>query len=119
MIQNGEVRFNTNRGSFSQVNPKAGIYIKFLPEDVIVSASHRDSSVLDVAIRMGINIDHTCGGHATCGTCVVHVLQGLEELGAREEQELEMAMDRGFSDDERLACQIRPVAGLVVRRGKE
>jgi 2Fe-2S ferredoxin len=101
------------------VKPKAGIYIKFLPEDRDVLVSHKDASVLDVAIRAGIAINHTCGGHATCGTCVINVLEGLEQLEPREELELEMAQDRGFADHERLACQIRPIDGLVVRKGKE
>lgn len=100
------------------MKPKAGIYIKFLPEDVNVPVSHKDSSVLDVAIRAGIAIDHTCGGNATCGTCVVHIDAGLESLPPREGQELELAEDRGFNDNERLACQIHPISGLVVRRGK-
>lgn len=101
------------------MKPKAGIYIKFLPEDLNVPVSHKDVSVLDVAIRAGIALDHTCGGNATCGTCVVSVEAGLEKLNPREGQELEMAEDRGFNINERLACQIPPVSGLIVRRGKE
>lgn len=101
------------------MKPKAGIYIKFLPEDQDVLVSHKDHSVLDTAIRAGIAIDHTCGGNATCGTCVVNVIAGLDQLPAREDLELEMAEDRGFNNHERLACQIKPIAGLIVRRGKE
>lgn len=101
------------------MKPNAGIYIKFLPEDLDVPVSHKDRSVLDVALRAGIDIDHTCGGNATCGTCLVHVVDGLEKLKPRDDQELEMANERGFNEDERLACQIYPVSGLIVRRGKE
>ncbi len=101
------------------MKPKAGIYIKFLPEDQDVLVSHKDHSVLDTSIRAGIAIDHTCGGNATCGTCVVHVVAGADLLAPMEDQELEMAEDRGFNDQERLACQIKPVSGLIVRRGKE
>lgn len=100
------------------MKPKAGICVKFLPEDLNVPVSHKDASVLDMALRAGIGIDHTCGGHATCGTCVVYIEEGLERLPPREGQELELAEDRGFNDNERLACQIHPVVGLVVRRGK-
>jgi len=96
------------------VKAKSGIYISFLPDYGDVLVSHKDQSVLDVAIRSGIGIDHTCGGNGTCGTCLVHVVQGLEKLGERTEAEAEMASDRGYKDDERLACQIQPVAGLQV-----
>jgi 2Fe-2S ferredoxin len=112
------VQIQLESREFFQVKPKAGIYIKFLPEDQDVPVSHKDVSVLDVALRAGIAIDHTCGGHATCGTCMVNVVEGWEKLGPRDELELEMAADRGFADHERLACQIRPVSGLVVKRGK-
>lgn len=94
---------------------KSGNYIKFLPEDRDVLVSHKDATVLDVALRAGIPLDHTCGGHGTCGTCLVNVLSGLADLGSREEIEQEMANDRHFSNHERLACQIAPAAGLVVQ----
>lgn len=97
---------------------RTGRYIKFLPEDVNVLVSHKDCSVLEVALRAGIAIDHTCGGNATCGTCVVFVEAGLDILEPREGQELEMAEDRSFAGNERLACQIYPHPGLVVRRAR-
>ena len=81
--------------------------------------SHRDHCVLDVALRAGIEIDHTCGGFGTCGTCMVSVENGLEALAPREEIELDLAVGRGLGENERLACQIRPIANLVLRRGKE
>lgn len=101
------------------MRPKGGIYIKFLPEDRDVLVSHKDESVLAVAIRAGIPLHHTCGGHATCGTCLVQVVEGLESLPQREGEELEMALDRGFQDNERLACQIPPLSGLVLKRGSK
>lgn len=94
---------------------KSGIYINFLPDDRNVPVSQGDQSILDVALRGGIEVDHTCGGHGTCGTCRVEVLEGLQNLPARSDIELEMAQDRGFSENERLACQIPPVAGLSLR----
>lgn len=101
------------------MKPKVGIYIKFLPDNRDVLVSHKDGSVLDVALRAGIELDHTCGGHATCGTCLVKVVAGLENLPPPEGEEYEMAQDRGFKSDERLACQIKPCAGLIVERGNQ
>lgn len=96
---------------------KTGIYIKFLPDDIDAPASHKDQTVLDVAIRAGIDLNHTCEGMGTCGTCVVKVLKGAEALPPREEVEMEIATDRGYQEAERLACQIPPVDGLVLYRG--
>ncbi|UXR66264.1 (2Fe-2S)-binding protein [Bdellovibrio bacteriovorus] len=76
--------------------------------------SQKDQSVLDVALRAKVALNHTCGGNGTCGTCRVFVIQGLEKLGPRNEIEAEMAQDRVFQASERLACQMEPVDGLVV-----
>lgn len=100
---------------FPSVNAtKSGKYINFLPEHRHVVVSQKDHSILDVALREGIEINHTCGGNGTCGTCLVHVVEGLEKLGPRNEIEEEMAQDRGFKAHERLACQNQPVDGLSV-----
>ncbi len=61
-----------------------------------------------------IPLNHTCGGNGTCGTCLIHVLKGLENLEPRNEIEAEMAADRGFTESERLACQILPRTDLTV-----
>lgn len=95
---------------------KSGIYMTFLPDELNVEVSHKSSSVLEVALAAGIEIDHTCGGNGTCGTCRVWIESGNEKLGERNEVEQEMADDRGFAPQERLACQIPPIAGLIIKR---
>lgn len=94
---------------------KSGKYMTFLPGDVRVSVSQDCESILDLALRAGIDMDHTCGGNATCGTCMVEVLQGLEKLEERNEIEREFAEERGLKPQERLSCQNRPLDGLVVK----
>lgn len=95
---------------------KSGKSITFLPEDINVLVSQNDENVLNVALRSGLSIDHTCGGHGTCGTCLVFVRRGLENLPVRNEIESEMAQDRGFQEHERLCCQMPPVDGLILER---
>ncbi|MEN0059985.1 MAG: 2Fe-2S iron-sulfur cluster-binding protein [Bdellovibrio sp.] len=96
------------------IDAKSGIYINFLPDELDVLVSQKDRTVLDVAVRGGVDLPHSCGGNGTCGTCRVRVLKGLESLEPRNEIEQEMAQDRNFDEDERLSCQIAPVAGLSV-----
>lgn len=93
---------------------KSGICITILPDHVDVPVSQLDQSVLEVALRMGIPLDHACGGSGTCGTCLVHIVKGPGNLEQRNQLESEMAMDRGFRDEERLACQMKPINGLVL-----
>ncbi|WP_413585778.1 2Fe-2S iron-sulfur cluster-binding protein [Bdellovibrio sp. HCB274] len=92
---------------------KSGKYITFLPDNRIVLVSQKDQSVLDIAVRESLPLNHTCGGFGTCGTCRIFVREGLENLPPRNEVEMEMAGDRGFADYERLACQTEPIDGLV------
>ncbi|HLD00258.1 MAG TPA: 2Fe-2S iron-sulfur cluster-binding protein [Candidatus Nanoarchaeia archaeon] len=44
-----------------------------------------------------------------CGTCRIKVLQGMENLGSRNEQEEKMFLEA----DERLACQCRIKQGEI------
>ena len=85
------------------------------PDNKIVEASHGES-ILEAALKSKIPLDHSCGGFGTCGTCRIFVKEGLEQLDDRNEIELEMAADRGFGPQERLACQTLPCAGLVIER---
>jgi 2Fe-2S ferredoxin len=87
--------------------------ILFLPADKYVEI-RGEPSVLDLALKNKIPLDHSCGGSGSCGTCRVFI-EGGGPVGARNDIEAAMAEDRQFTDFERLACQIEPVDGLVVR----
>ena len=77
--------------------------------------AQNQASVLELALSHKIRLNHVCGGFATCGTCRVIVEKAVEKLSPRSGLELEMALDRGFADNERLCCQISPVDGLVLK----
>lgn len=72
------------------------------------------SSVLEVALANKIELGHSCGGMGCCTTCRVIVLSDINSLPPRNELEQEMADMKGFRADERLACQLKPVAELKV-----
>lgn len=97
------------------MKPKSRIYGTFLLNDEIVPVSHPGQSILEAALQADFDLDHTCGGHGTCGTCLVHVEEGLEKFTERNEIEAEMAQDRGFDSHERLACQNVACANLVLK----
>jgi ferredoxin, 2Fe-2S len=91
-----------------------GPKIHFLPMDKGFPAGDAES-VLEVALRNGIDIGHSCGGMGSCTTCRVFVVGTSEPLPPRNEVESEMVEGRGFAANERLSCQLPPLAGLVVR----
>jgi 2Fe-2S ferredoxin len=102
-------------GKRKAVDSKRPISFSILPENVIVHASQKQT-ILEALIEAEIDIDHSCGGMATCGTCRVFVDQGLETFEVRNELELEISRDRNFAKNERLACQNLVKAGLVLRK---
>lgn len=80
------------------------INIEILNMGKTVVASH-GQSMLDALLESKVPIDHSCGGMASCGTCLVEVLAGQDNLERPNDLELEMIRDRGFRAQERLACQ--------------
>jgi 2Fe-2S ferredoxin len=88
-------------------------FIHFLPIDRKVPIDQAES-VLEVALRNGIPLNHSCGGMGSCTTCRVIVQSSSEALPVRNELEQDLAEMRGFADNERLACQLPALGDLVV-----
>ncbi|NNC40496.1 MAG: adenylate/guanylate cyclase domain-containing protein, partial [Acidimicrobiia bacterium] len=64
-----------------------------------------ETNLLEMAVEAGVAIAHLCGGRARCSTCRVRVIDGLNVLSDRTEQEAAMAAKLDFPDEIRLACQ--------------
>ena len=65
-------------------------------------------SILDAALKQGVELDHACGGVCACSTCHVKVKQGFDcfpEATDDELDQLDEARDVGL--DSRLACQAK------------
>ena len=63
-------------------------------------------SLLDVALNVGVPLEHVCGGNCACTTCHVIVRSGMENLSEMEDDEadrLDTAWD--LTPRSRLACQ--------------
>ena len=75
-------------------------------------------NLMEILKANDYDIPSTCGGLALCGGCHVEVLEGMEKLQPRCEQELETIDMLPHSDEAtRLACQIKisaAINGLVV-----
>lgn len=72
-------------------------------------------SVLETALRCGVEVYHSCGGMGSCTTCRVYIESGLELLPEKTESEMERAEERVFAENERLSCQIPSIKGLVLK----
>jgi 2Fe-2S ferredoxin len=74
-------------------------------------------SVLQAALRHGIEIEHSCGGYTACSTCHVIVESGMEHLtdpSEEEEDHLDEAVGQTLRS--RLACSAEIRGGPIVLR---
>ncbi|MBI1786480.1 MAG: 2Fe-2S iron-sulfur cluster binding domain-containing protein [Acidobacteria bacterium] len=72
-------------------------------------------SLLDVALNLGVHLEHACGGNCACTTCHVVVKQGEDNLSEASDDELDrldMAADLQLSS--RLGCQCIVKGDVVV-----
>lgn len=67
----------------------------------------RDTTVLAAAISMGVDIDHFCGGHCSCGSCRIQVQSGSRALSKPRPDEKMVLGPDAESRGDRLACQAR------------
>lgn len=89
--------------------------VHFKPFNQIVTALPGDT-VLDVALRAGITVDHVCGGACSCSTCHIVITEGYSHLKEPDDDELERLEEVGRDrrPTSRLACQTEVVSDLVV-----
>jgi ferredoxin len=65
----------------------------------------RELSLLAAAAKGEIQLTHRCGGHARCGTCLVTVEQGVEQLSEPGTAETRILRILKARQNQRLACQ--------------
>ena len=88
--------------------------VTFLPRGDVFEANPGES-LLDVAHRNHVEIDHACGGVCACSTCHVFVKKGFENLEeASEEEEDMLELAPMLSMTSRLACQVEVESDLEV-----
>lgn len=75
------------------------------PEGMVVDAETGET-ILDAALRSGIEIEHACEKSCACTTCHVIVREGFDSLNESSDLEDDM-LDKawGLEVDSRLSCQ--------------
>ncbi|MGV3002623.1 ISC system 2Fe-2S type ferredoxin [Vibrio sp. E150_018] len=77
------------------------------PEGAVLEAKTGES-VLDVALKNGIGIEHACEKSCACTTCHIVIREGFDSLEESEELEDDM-LDKawGLEPESRLGCQAK------------
>lgn len=76
------------------------------PEGMVVDAEVGET-VLDAALRNGMEIEHACEKSCACTTCHVIIREGFDSLLESDELEDDM-LDKawGLEPESRLSCQV-------------
>ncbi|WP_392586828.1 ISC system 2Fe-2S type ferredoxin [Serratia ureilytica] len=76
------------------------------PEGAVLDAE-KGESILNVALRNGIEIEHACEKSCACTTCHCIVREGFDSLEESSELEDDM-LDKawGLEPESRLSCQV-------------
>jgi len=84
------------------------------PEGAVIEAKPGES-LLNAALRSGIEIEHACEKACACTTCHVVIRKGFNQLEPSDELEDDM-LDKawGLEATSRLSCQTIVTADLVV-----
>jgi 2Fe-2S ferredoxin len=73
------------------------------------------TTILEVALDNGIDLEHNCGGNCACSTCHVIIRDGFQSLPPVTEEEQDMLNEaEGLTEFSRLACQCQIRANLTV-----
>ena len=87
--------------------------IRFLPHHEIcpegkVVEAPEGATILDVALKNAIALEHACEKSCACTTCHVIVREGFDSLEASSEEEDDM-LDKawGLEPESRLGCQAK------------
>ena len=79
--------------------------VRYVGVNQEVSATAESCSILDTSIENKIPHLHECGGHGKCTTCRIRILEGMQYLNGKTQQELALSRARKWDPSIRLACQ--------------
>ncbi len=73
------------------------------------------TNLLDAAEKLGITIDHDCGGFATCSTCRILIVEGPSNLTEIDLDEENMLEEAELPPPFRLSCQAKLQGDVTAR----
>ena len=74
-----------------------------------------ETTLLQAADQLGVDLNHYCGGYCSCATCRVEILEGAGSLSAMRGNEQMVLGANHVARGDRLACQARVKGPVTVR----
>jgi len=99
--------------------PKAEpLDVKFIDSEgatIATICAEPESTLLAIAKKANIELDHFCGGQCSCGTCRVNVMNGAGHLSKMSGMEEMTLGAKHVANGCRLACQARPRGPVTIQ----
>lgn len=83
-----------------------------------IHSEKKSERLLDVLLRE-TDWMHACGGKGRCTTCKARIIEGMESLSPKNNNEKRFFKLNKLRADERLACQVSLVGDLKIEVPKE
>lgn len=94
------------------------ITIENLAKKEVIGSDGR-TSALKLIHESGIDWMHACGGKGRCTTCKMIIMEGMDNLSSISPVEINYREQGQLKDNERLACQTRPLGEVLIRVADE
>lgn len=106
------------RDAFCATSPALTARVEPIGGEILVDEGE---NLLHAALRQGYSWPNVCGGFASCTTCFVRVLAGIQSLSPPTDDERDAfrcfrGIDVSERPDLRLACQLLLHGDIVVRK---
>ncbi len=73
------------------------------------------TTLLQAALALDVELDHFCGGHCSCGTCRLEILDGADHLTTMRPSESIVLGHEAVEAGDRLGCQAGVLGPVEVR----
>ncbi|MEC4677365.1 MAG: 2Fe-2S iron-sulfur cluster-binding protein [Nitrospirota bacterium] len=73
------------------------------------------TTILDASEQLGVELKHDCGGFATCSSCRIMIVHGVENLSEIDLDEENMLEEAELPTPFRLSCQALIQGDVVLR----
>ena len=89
--------------------------IHFLPSGRSIEVGVEEMTLLEATRRAGLPIASACGENGACARCGLQIVEGSVNLAPETDRERVIKERNRIAPELRLACMVRPRAGLTVR----
>ncbi|MEM7182669.1 MAG: adenylate/guanylate cyclase domain-containing protein [Spirochaetota bacterium] len=90
--------------------------ITYYHDNKVVTEENTELTLLDISVKHKINHMQACGGKGRCSTCRVLILKNTNNLEPMNETERRIALEKGFENNVRIACQTKITGPVTIKR---